>query len=202
MSTGNDGPDSVGSAPDLGRHLWTDVAWLQSKWRLYHGLFGSQESVALLSDLAPGCFDMIQDALLTDVIVSITRLSDPVRSAGRSNLSLSALIARLGENGGLASLLSDFQAACEPVRRHRNRRVAHNDLRACLAPDHDPIPGVSGKQIDRICQLSEQLVREAYSTFSDGDLSFEPVVPAGDASDLLYWLRAGLLQRRATLPSL
>jgi hypothetical protein len=81
--------------PDLGpvyHELWNEVTWLHAKWNQYRQLFGhSRQRVELLNEVASHFFRIVQDALWDDVILHLARLTDPLRSRGKANLSLRKL---------------------------------------------------------------------------------------------------------------
>ena len=168
--------------------LCQDVASLQNKWSFYLGLFSSQENAALLSNLAQSSFQIIEESLRDDMTMAICRLSDPPRSMGKDNLSLTALVQQCGEVDSVPELLKDFLDACEPVRQYRNKRVGHNDLNTTIKPRDNPLPGIGRGQIDRILQLASVILNTIYQRFVDGELYFAPF-HIGGADTLIYWLK-------------
>lgn len=168
--------------------LCQDVASLQNKWSFYLGLFSSQENAALLSDLAQSSFQIIEESLRDDMTMAICRLSDPPRSMGKDNLSLSALVQQCGRVNSVPELLKDFLDACEPVRQYRNKRVGHNDLNTTIKPRDNPLPGIGRGQIDRVLQLASVILNTIYQRFVDGELYFAPF-QIGGADTLIYWLK-------------
>ena len=78
--------EELGSLYDA---LWQEVAGLHGKWSEYAALFGTRESrVDLLNQAAPYFFRIVQDSLWEDVLLHIARLTDPPKSAGKSNLTV------------------------------------------------------------------------------------------------------------------
>ena len=172
-------------------YMWLcqDVASLQNKWSFYMELFGSQENTALLSDLAQSSFNIIEESLRGDLTMSICRLSDLPQSMGKDNLSLAILAQRCDKIDNVVELLKDFLHACEPVRRYRNRRVAHNDLNTSIKSRDNPLPGIGRGQIDGILLLASKILNIIYQHFVNEELFFRPFV-IGGANVLIYWLKA------------
>jgi hypothetical protein len=169
--------------------LCQDIASLQSKWSFYLELFSSQENVTLLSDMAPSSFQIIEESLRSDLMISICRLSDPDKSLGKDNLSFKTLIIKCNKIDKVDKLLEDFLDACKPVQKYRNKRVAHNDLNTRIKPHETPLPGISRHQIDKILQLASQVLNVIYQEFiKTGELSFQ-ANESGGADSLIYWLR-------------
>lgn len=98
--------------------LCQDVASLHNKWQFYVGLYSGEVDTGLLSELAPGSFSIIEESLRNDMTMSICRLTDPVETTGKPNLSLQTLAKSCEHIDGLSELLDDFLQACDPVRRH------------------------------------------------------------------------------------
>lgn len=168
--------------------LCQDVASLQMKWSFYLELFSSQENTSLLSDLALGSFNIIEESLQSDLTMSICRLSDPVQSMGKDNLSLSTLAQQCSKIDNVSELIEDFLDACAPVRQYRNKRVGHNDLNTTIKPHDNPLPGIGRSQIDRILELASEILNVVYQNFVNTELFFNPVL-IGGADSLIYWLK-------------
>ena len=77
--------------PELGplyNELSDELVWLHAKWKQYRQLFGySEERADLLNKASGYFFKIIQDALWDNIILHISRLTDPVKSAGKDNLT-------------------------------------------------------------------------------------------------------------------
>lgn len=168
--------------------LCQDVASLQNKWSFYLGLFSNRENTALLSDLARGSFQIVEESLRNDMTMAICRLSDPPRSMRKENLSLAAVVQQCDDIESVPELLKDFLGACEPVRLHRNKRVGHNDLNTAIKPQDNPLPGIGQSRIDRILELARVILNTIYQRYVDGELYFVPL-QIGGTDDLIYWLK-------------
>jgi hypothetical protein len=60
--------------------LKTEVTWIHGRWIVYRQLFAvSEKQIDLLNECASGFFYIIQDVLLGEVQVSLSKLTDPVR---------------------------------------------------------------------------------------------------------------------------
>src|SRR5580692_4025542 len=76
--------------------LWQEVATLHFHWKEYVELFGTKsERIALLNDVAPHFFRMIQDGMWETSLLNLTRLTDPtatrVGKEQKPNLTVRAL---------------------------------------------------------------------------------------------------------------
>jgi hypothetical protein len=117
--------------------------------------------------------------------MTLARMSDPPRSAGKDNLSFKRLEAVVEEQypGSISSscsqLVEAFVSECEPLRDLRNRQLAHADLRVALGENDEPLPGVSRKTIrsviDRAAEILNQLagdILDSHTLFSETDPMF------------------------------
>ena len=76
------------SQDQLYRRIRTEIVRLNRDWNTFHELFAhSEERMTLLNNIAPGFFRITQDLLIESVFLVISRLTDPIKSAGKENLS-------------------------------------------------------------------------------------------------------------------
>lgn len=120
----NDFPDDV--VPIFER-LQDDLVWLHGRWKLYRHLYGVSElRIELLNETASSFFHQLQNTLLDDVILSISRMTEKKKVAGRENLVLAQLIQKLDESefsdllSRLEKQLDEIEKACEPLRKNRH----------------------------------------------------------------------------------
>jgi len=71
---------------ELWAELSTEVTWIHGRWIIYRQLFGTnKERVDLLNESAGTASWILQDLLLNDVQLSISKLSDPAGDVNRRN---------------------------------------------------------------------------------------------------------------------
>ena len=160
--------------------LCQDVVSLHDEWSFYIELFGNKENKEIMADMLHASSQIIEESVRNDMTMTICRLSDPHKSSGKINLSFSTLVHRVGETAELSELLEDFQNACNPIQKHRNKRVAHNDLKTKIEPLENRLPGVTRQDIDRIVSLAEQILNTVSRRY-DEVLRFESVHSGGAA---------------------
>jgi AbiU2 len=110
---------------DLCFLLWKELTWLHIKWEEFRTLYGtSEKEIALLNAVAPNFFGRLQEVLWQDLMLHISRLTDPPRSVGRDNLSirrLPALIEELSLKAEIENLVAEGVARSDFARDWRNR---------------------------------------------------------------------------------
>jgi hypothetical protein len=168
--------------------LCQDVVSLNEKWNLYIGLYSDPETASLLSDLARGTFQMVEESLRNDMAASISRLCDRAHSFGHEHVSFKALSNRLTELYGLDQKVKDFVNLCEPVVQYRHRRIGHNDLDSLIRPDENVLPGIRRSLISEICEKAGEILNFVLNKYEDAEMIFE-TSHVGGAESLIYWLR-------------
>ena len=113
--------------------LWCEWVWGLLRLNEYRTLFSRSEDVRLLNDLLGGSFAWdIQQVFWDDLLLRICRLTDPVRSGGKDNLSITRLPAFCEKrDAGLhAKVELGVHVAvgkAKFARDWRNRRISHSD---------------------------------------------------------------------------
>lgn len=156
--------------------LWKHITELHAEWKSLLQLFGvSQAQSDFLNKVAGAFFDTVYQTLIRDILLGISRLTDPLSTAGKDNLVLERL-ATLPEvqadsalSTKVAVKLSEVKGKATSIRDYRNKYLAHLDLAASLGPGSDVLPGIKRLDIDAVLDgfadlfnLIEQALREQY----------------------------------------
>lgn len=171
--------------------LCQDIASLRDKWDFYLGLFKDAERTTLLSDCAGSSFQIIEESLRTDMIMTICRLSDPPKFLNTNvNLSILRLCRNFRYENTVKQLGEAFLEACKPVRLLRNKKIGHNDLKTRIEPKKNPMPGISKSRIDKIVNTATNFLNTIYTMYNpDCELALDIPIQIGGAEDLIYWLK-------------
>ena len=69
--------------------LENDYIQLRYRWEIFLQLYDSgEENIALLNSSGSNVFQLFQKLIIDDTMLSLCRLSDPERSAGKENASV------------------------------------------------------------------------------------------------------------------
>ena len=132
--------------------LYNDWAWAVMRINEFRELFSRSEDVALLNAITGGGFTWdIQYILWDDLLLRICRLTDPPKSAGKQNLSVTRLPELCKDK---EPALSDEVQRCVDTavekakfaRDWRNRRISHTDWAKTMEPS-DTLAPVSLQQV-------------------------------------------------------
>ncbi len=168
--------------------LCDDVATLHVKWSFYLEMFQDRENAQLLSNLARAFFQIVEESLRADILMTICRLSDPSLSLAHVNLSFAILLGKCDDLPKVDNLVTAFQAACGNVRLYRNRWLAHNDLESIINLKENLLPGVGRSQIDEILRLAREILSAVYGHYANVDLALQPA-HSGGARELVDWIK-------------
>lgn len=180
---------------DAYERLHQEVSGLHAKWKIFRQLYSaSEERIALLRDTTPGFFGLIQLVLLDDISLSISRLTDPLKSTGKDNLSLQRLVERIEAETDADFLvktqksIEGIQEHCSAFRVHRNRRIAHRDLKTVFGYHPEPLPNIEGKKIDDALKMIAAFMNEIQGRYEDAETAYDQVIIQGDGDDLVFFL--------------
>jgi hypothetical protein len=128
--------------------LFHEVSHLHRKWGIFRHLYVSGNEIVDLLNAAGGeFFSIVQNLLADDIVLTITRLTDPKQSVGKNNLSLEQLIHAIDDtqHPRLRQDIEQIYATSRPrfsfAKRYRDKVIAHNDLPIKLArASSPPIP--------------------------------------------------------------
>jgi hypothetical protein len=140
--------------------LWKELTWLHIKWEEFKTLYGtSEEEFALMNAVAPNFFGRLEQILWGDLMLHISRLTDPPRSAGKPNLSLNQLPLLIIEpdlKAEVESLVTAAVARSAFARDWRNRHLAHSDLEHTKAPSlHSLAPASRQDVTEALAEIRE-----------------------------------------------
>lgn len=156
---------------DTRRVPWStchDAIFLRFAWDNHRYLFRTQERRNILSAAAPEYFAWTQQLLLDDVLMRISRLTDPPGNRHQENLTLEGLLRTTAWKTSapekwerFAQRLDDVRKQCSASRAHRHKRLSHNDL--TIASKQSPLPEITFVQIDEAVGQIERFIQDIFS---------------------------------------
>lgn len=171
--------------------LFEDVCSLNQKWSLYSKLFLDPEAAVLLDGVARRAFNVIRESLINDMVMLLGRLCDPaIDGHGNKNVSFEALLVKAPQLGGLKQKIDDFDALWRPIiRKHRDKLIAHNDLRARISPRAKPIPGIPRSQVDKMVEAANEILNYVVQQYESTEIAFDLLRETCGADRLIFWLK-------------
>ena len=135
-----------------------------------------------------------------DVLLHVARLTDPPKSAGKSNLSIQALAALINnpETKVEVMLRTDKALlASEFCRDWRNRHIAHRDLRLALEQGAEPLKPASRLKVSEAMKALASVLNAVASHYLQSTTFFDFGAEHGGAMSLLYIVDVGLNAERS-----
>ena len=186
--------------PELGGifyALWNELAWLDAKWQQYCELYAkSDRRIKLLNDSAGFFFRIVQDLLWEDVIISIARLTGPIRSMGKDNLTLRRLPGLVQDT----ALRLELQAAVDQsviaatfAKDWRNRLLAHRDLSLAIGSEAEPLALASRTIVREALSCMQKVFDILHVRHFGSPVAWSLFSPSAGAETLLYHLAAARL---------
>ncbi|MDP3939274.1 MAG: hypothetical protein Q8R92_14215 [Deltaproteobacteria bacterium] len=176
--------------------LWHDVAWLHLKWQEFRELFATSESrIALMNKTAPEFFSNLERVLWQDVLLHLSRLSDPPGTGGQRNVSVRGLTPLVvgGLRGELNRGLDDFEDKTRFARDWRHRLYAHRDLEHAATPSARPLEPASRAKVEEALASLRWLMNLIEGHYQKGEVAYADATRAGDGAYMLLWyLDSGL----------
>ena len=176
--------------------LYNEVAWIHAKWIQYRKLYAkSEKRTHLLKDTAPFFFRVFRDVLIDDVLLHLTRLTDQPSFGASKNLTLLRLPNAVKDcelRRQIRHQVEDAKSRTKKVRKWRNKRLAHRDLRLALRdPKVDPLPVVTIDNIEKALNSVRETLNLVSRKYTGGVTAFEHFVVNGDVDALVSYLSLG-----------
>lgn len=195
--------DSLSNIPvqfiEIYDKLRSEITWLHGRWLTYRELFAkSSRRIGFLNECAGAFFYIIQEVLIDEVQVSLSKLTDPARSGKHENLSLAQLQTQLQLYGDPAlaakcrDILDEIHNHCEVFRLRRHKTLAHLDLHTMMSQLSQPLPEVSRKMIDDALESVRDFMNSIEIHYNDSEWGYEYFILNQGAGALMETLRAGL----------
>ena len=164
----------------------------------YRVLFSDHDAVKLLNAAGGGCMWDVQQILWHDLLLHVTRLTDPATMGGHQNLSVRAL-PPFCEQPELQAEYPELQAevqtlvdravtAADAPRDWRNRRISHTDLGLAIDPEAESLAPTSLGQVQTALDAVHAVIQTIVGQ----------VVKYGIANDVIVQPRAGAFLNAAT----
>jgi AbiU2 len=170
--------------------IWDELVSLCDAWAQYQYLYvESQERVEMLNATARWFFGLTQRLLIREVILSIARLTDPVRTGRFDNLVLESLLADPMLEGrpefiaDLRERISLVRIAATSIRKHRDKRIAHLDHATAIGNADTVLPGLPRADVQAVITGMGAIYQRHSSMIRNTDRSLE-LKPLGGAEAL------------------
>lgn len=175
-------------------HLNQQVLELHLVWDQYTQLFGEgEETVHLLNKTAGLFFMVVQDGLWDNVLLGVSKLTDPAQTGKNKNLSIRSLPDLIADGtlrGRVLDLCDEALIKAEHARDHRNKRIAHQDQKYFYDREAQPLGGVSRALVKEMLQAITAVMNEINVFYADTTMFYDSISSGGDAAWLVHKLKS------------
>lgn len=186
--------------------LFNQVSHLHAKWGIFCQLYASgSEVVDLLNSSAVGFFRVCQDVLAYDILLTISRLTDPKQTRlgknVRDNLSLERLVSSIDSvkypklKDEIEQLLTVSKIKCGFVKDLRNKLIAHNDLTTKLQAKVNPLPMPTKQNIEDALESIRNVMNAVPGYFENATVTYQLASMPSDGNTLIARLRHAKMYR-------
>jgi hypothetical protein len=173
-----------------------------AKWKLVMQLFGKSEArCTLLSQTGAVFFALTRDALITDALLTLGRLLDKPQQGKNNNLCLEYLLDSIRRRidkdlaSELEAVLKDARRSEAKARKHRNKRIAHNDLQTHLDDAGSPLPNATVGEMNELLESTQVFLNKIDMYFCKSQTLHSSQALNGDADTMIGFLADGMRYR-------
>ena len=177
----------------------TDLQWAYGRWILHGQLFRhSERRIDFLNEVASTCFYMLEVTLFDDVILSISRLTDPAKSGENARLSLVSIQALLDKNGkrSLAEEcklhLDSLIKNCKPIRNMRDSTIAHTNRDMALGLSKTRHSSVTQALVTSSLDSIGEYFNLIQRHYDESETGYRDFILSSDGEQLMATLRGGV----------
>lgn len=184
---------------DVYEALWNEVSLVTFKWHTFKQLFSiSEERLRLLEKTANGFFHICENSILSDVLISLSRITDNPGSKKGAKISLGRLVFVKGPYftketaKEFEELVKKAETNCNGIRSLRNNLYGHLSFGVIQDPQLDELPDVTVGQVDKAIKSVQAVITFFAFHVHDEDHRFDLGQMVGGADALVFHLERAL----------
>ena len=175
-----------------------ELTVLHLKWNTFEQLFNRNEDrIEILNQTAPQFFVLVQNILISDLQLSICKLTEKHEKGGNKNLSLQVLIKNLSSEHQdlgkeLATIFTELREQTKGFRDSRNKVIGHLDFDVFKRKKVPELTSFKIDEIEKTLELSRDFMNQFSSHFFDSHTYYEEPMSMGDGDALIENLKRAL----------
>jgi hypothetical protein len=179
--------------------LKRELVNIHVKWLLFRQLFATDSGrIELLNRFAGGLFGPVQEVMYDDIVLSLFRFTDPVKTGKYENLTLDRLAEVVGNvnstlGGAVHVQATIIDSLLAPYADWRDKRIAHNDLTTARARyvGVSGLKGPSRAEIEQALSAARGAMNTVGRSYGDDETRYEEtILGLGDGDALIRHLTA------------
>lgn len=176
--------------------MYKELIWTSKKWEEYQDLFTTNsERIKIVNQSAPLFFSIIMDSLENDILLSISRLTDPLTTGKFKNASLRRALPEVSDEATrekLTSQIDSLETIVKTIREKRNKNISHIDFDHLFQIPSDSIVVVKYTEIEDALNQIQKIFNQIEQHFCKSSTVFECFPSMGGSYELLRLLDQGL----------
>ena len=175
--------------------IFQELSLLNLASTTYEYLFSDcQERLDLLSRTAPSFFLLVRRAFRREIVLTVARLCDPPRTAGKPNASLRYLLETIGRLGqkDLAEEIERQLAQVSPIVKsivgQRNKKIAHSDL-GVVTGLSEPLPGLQWGELRQVVRGLTDIMNLVERHYRKTETRYDLLIESGGPDHLIFALQ-------------
>ncbi len=185
---------------DFGSLLYTlhnEITWLTFRWIEFKELFGTKKSrIELMNEVAPSFFFTVQKILRENLMLGITKITDPVKSAGKKNATIIGIPEFIIEDSRFKKELEeDIQEILKSAtfcRDWRNRWIAHLDYEIAINNQNaKPLESATRQKLKITIEKIQEFYNKVEFKYFKSTTGFKYFSSHRGAVSLLYTIENG-----------
>ncbi|GJL73385.1 MAG: hypothetical protein NMNS01_25840 [Nitrosomonas sp.] len=157
-----------------------ELTHLYYRWIMYVQIFGTNtHRIDLVNQTASNFLIEFQWLVIDNMVLALSKFTDPVRMRGNDNLSFPYLIEHIKKTDkneivdDLKQTLKDLNETTKHFRDIRNKRIAHNDMAVSLDSDESPLPGVSRADVNAALKVAGDFLNKIELAYLNSTTAYE-----------------------------
>lgn len=173
------------------------IVQMSYRWQIFCQLYDSgQDNIDTLNRRGSNVFQLLQKLIIDDVILSLSRLTDPSASAGNKNASIRNLL-QLSRQflesivyDELDDILSRVSQEVRILRVHRNKALVHADIQYVLGKKR--LPPLTYDELEKVMESTRDMMSQLTSKLFNRTEEYDVLIAYGcDGLALLDVLKRG-----------
>ena len=166
------------------------VIQLAFRWKIFCQLFDSgPENIQLMNKSGSNVFGLFQRLVLDDVMICLSKLTDPEKSPGGENASIKNVLGKARTYLSaptfteVEALIVELEHHVQNVRSHRNKALAHADLSHAL--NVAALPAITYDELEKAMKTLQEIVNKVASEALRWTTHYDPIIQYGCGGDSL-----------------
>jgi chlorite dismutase len=176
--------------------MYKELVWTSKKWEEYQDLFTTNsERIKIVNQSAPLFFSIIKDSLENDILLSISRLTDPPTTGKFKNASIRRALPEISDEAtreNLTTQIDSLETTVKTIREKRNKNISHIDFDNLFQNQSDSIIVIKYTEIEDALKQIQKIFNQLEQLSCKSSTIFERFPSMRGSYELLRLLDQGL----------